>query len=143
MEYVLGKSALKKQATISKLRQRPPVLCFCSDGVALGSRIATFSYRKALEFPMFQKSWFAAEELLRNAEEWVFIGYSLPAADFEFKYLLKRTQLSRKTPPVIKVVTGGSKGGALMTLRNYRRFFGADIKGLNFYPKGLRSFLAA
>lgn len=107
MVHMLGKSALKKQATILKLRQTPPVLCFCSDDVVLGARLATFSYRKALEFPMFQKSWFAAEELLRGAEEWVFIGYSLPAADFEFKYLLKRTQLSREKPPLIKLVTGG------------------------------------
>lgn len=141
MERILGKSAVKKQTTISKLRKTPPVLCFCADGVALGSRIATFSYRKALEFPMFQKSWFAAEELLRNAEEWVFIGYSLPAADFEFKYLLKRTQLSRKRPPLIKVVSGGSKKSTLTTLRNYRRFFGRDISSSRFYPKGLRSFV--
>lgn len=142
MEHVLGKSAAKKQATIAKLRQTPPVLCFCSDGVALGARIATFSYRKALEFPMFQKSWFAAEELLRDAEEWVFIGYSLPAADFEFKYLLKRTQLSRRTPPLIKLVTGGGTKSSSMTLRNYRRFFGRDIKTAQFYPNGLASFLS-
>ena len=142
IESALGKSAVKKLPTIAKLRQLPPVLCFCSDDVALGSRIATFSYRKALEFPMFQKSWFAAEELLRNAEEWVFIGYSLPAADFEFKYLLKRTQLSRRKPPMVKLVSGGSKKGALITLRNYRRFFGRDIKSSTFYPRGLASFLA-
>lgn len=142
MEHMLGKSAAKKKATISKLRQTPPVLCFCSPEVVLGARIATFSYRKALEFPMFQKSWFAAEELLRDAEEWVFIGYSLPAADFEFKYLLKRTQLSREKPPLIKLVTGGGTESALMTHRNYRRFFGRDIKKSNSYLKGLASFLS-
>ena len=36
---------------------------------------------------MFQKSWFSAEKLLLAAENWIFISYSLPAADFEFKYL--------------------------------------------------------
>jgi hypothetical protein len=141
MEHVLGRSAAKKQPTIVKLRQTPPVLCFCSKEVALGARIATFSYRKALEFPMFQKSWFAAEELLRDAEEWIFIGYSLPAADFEFKYLLKRTQLSRRKPPLIKVVTGGGKYSAQMTLRNYKRFFGRSIQEKNFYSEGLASFV--
>ena len=35
---------------------------------------------------MFQKSWFSAERLLRNAKNWIFIGYSLPAADFEFTF---------------------------------------------------------
>jgi len=48
--------------------------CTCPGDVPLGTRIATFSYRKALDFPMFQKSWFAAEELLRSARRWVFIG---------------------------------------------------------------------
>jgi hypothetical protein len=44
---------------------------------------------------MFERSWLSAERLLRQAKKWVFIGYSLPAADYEFKHLLKRVQLSR------------------------------------------------
>jgi hypothetical protein len=46
---------------------------------ALGTRLATFSYRKALDFPMYQKSWLAAESRLHEAQTWIFIGYSLPA----------------------------------------------------------------
>lgn len=143
MEKTIGKRAAKKLSATSlrELRERPAALCFCADGVPLGARIATFSYRKALEFPMFQKSWFAAEDLLRSAEEWVFIGYSLPAADFEFKYLLKRAQLSRRIPPKIKVVSGGGKKSALTTYRNYSRFFGRDIKSSTFFGEGLASFL--
>jgi hypothetical protein len=72
-------------------------------GAFLATRMATFSYRKALDFPMFQKSWFSAEKILQEASDWIFIGYSLPAADFEFKHLLKRIQLSRKEPPRILV----------------------------------------
>jgi hypothetical protein len=74
---------------------------------------------------MFQTSWRDAEDLLRNAEEWVFIGYSLPAADFEFKYLLKRTQLSRgrtSGPRIIAVVQGSE------TADNYKRLFGAALR---------------
>jgi hypothetical protein len=41
--------------------------CTCSDKAFLGTRVATFSYRKALDFPMFQKSWLAAERLLPGA----------------------------------------------------------------------------
>ena len=70
--------------------------------VLLGSRIATFSYRKALDSPILLKTWFFAEDLLREANNWVFIGYSLPEADCEFKYLLKQIELSRlKAPPPV------------------------------------------
>ncbi len=56
----------------------------CKD-VALTTRVATFSYLKALDFPMFERSWSAAERVLRQAEKWIFIGYSLPAADYEIQ----------------------------------------------------------
>jgi hypothetical protein len=85
---------------------------------------------------MFEKSWLSAERLLRGADKWVFIGYSLPAADYEFKHLLKRVQLSRKVPPQFVVITGGSD--CHNTYLNYQRFFGRDIKeNENFFPDGL------
>lgn len=125
------------EATIDDLNERIRAKCPCSGSVPLGTRIATFSYRKALDFPMFQKSWFAAEELLRSADKWVFIGYSLPAADYEFKYLLKRTQLCRARKPEFVVVSGGSKRDVRRTYDNYRKFFGRSIKKLRFFSSGL------
>ena len=95
--------------------------------VSLGARIATFSYRKALEYPMFQTSWRAAELLLRDAKRWVFIGYSLPPADYEFKYLLKWVQLSRKNPPQLVLVAGGERELAEKTRDSYREFFGKNV----------------
>jgi len=44
----------------------------CID-VQLTTQIATFSYLKALDFPMFERSWLSAEHLLRQAKS----GYSL------------------------------------------------------------------
>ena len=118
--------------------QQQPLYCLCSTEVALGTRIATFSYRKALDFPMFQKSWFAAEELLRSAKRWVFIGYSLPPADYEFKYLLKRIQLSRTVKPEFIVITGGSRRDISRTYDNYQKFFGRSIrKKTTFFSAGL------
>ncbi|HZQ20312.1 MAG TPA: hypothetical protein VFA90_16490 [Terriglobales bacterium] len=103
---------------------------------SLGTRFATFSYRKALDFPMFQKSWFSAERLLRTAKNWIFIGYSLPAADYEFKYLLKRVQLSRRDPPAFAVVSGGDLSDR--AYQHYQRFFGRRIKkNENFFGNGL------
>lgn len=119
-----------------RIAPRPPANaknqweCSQCDAVTLGTRIATFSYRKALDFPMFQQSWNAAEKFLASAQRWVFIGYSLPAADYEFKYLLKRIELSRKKPPDIILVTGGD--GATTARRNYRRFFGNRLTKQEF-----------
>jgi hypothetical protein len=91
----------------------------------LGTRLATFSYTKALDFPMFQRSWFSAENLLMHAKNWIFFGYSLPPADYEFKYLLKRCQLARNDRPQIMVVTAGD--AAQTTISRYRQFFGQDV----------------
>jgi hypothetical protein len=102
----------------------------CSDcsEVPLTTRIATFSYLKALDFPMFEKSWLVAERLLRTAKKWIFIGYSLPAADYEFKHLLKRVQLSRAKPPEFLVITGGPRDATEATYHNYQHFFGRGIR---------------
>lgn len=106
---------------------------------SLGTRLATFSFLKALDFPMFQKSWFRAEELLVKAKSWIFIGYSLPFADYEFKYLLKRIQLSRAEALKIFVISGGSDPEKIKaTFRNYRGFFGTDMQsGKTFFETGL------
>ena len=109
-------------------RRPSEVSCPCCGARGLGTRLATFSYRKALEFPMFHKSWLAAERLLREASTWIFIGYSLPGADYDFKYLLKRTQLARREAPRLVLITGGGPEAAEYTYRNYQRFFGRDIR---------------
>jgi NAD-dependent SIR2 family protein deacetylase len=103
----------------------------------LGTRLVTFSYRKALDFPMFQKGWLFAEKLLHDADNWIFIGYSLPPADYEFKYLLKRVELSRREPPRIVVISGGADEAVVdATYHNYQSFFGRQIKR----KKARRSF---
>jgi hypothetical protein len=109
--------------------------CLYCQRVPLGTRLATFTYLKALDFPMFQKSWFSAERLLRQASRWIFIGYSMPAADYAFKYLLKRLQLSRTRQPEIILVTKGSNSD--VTYSNYQRFFGRIIGKRNFFTKGI------
>ena len=59
---------------------------------------------------MYDQSWQTAERLLREAKNWIFIGYSLPAADYEFKLLLKRVQLSRKAKPNLGADYRGLQG---------------------------------
>lgn len=103
---------------------------------ALGTRFATFSYRKALDFPMHLATWREAEHQLRSAKDWIFIGYSLPPADFEFKFLLKRVQLSRPDAPRITLVTKG--GPTAPAIAAYRKFFGANaITSTRTFDDGL------
>jgi len=115
-------------------KARPRLSCpYCS--VDLSVRLATFSFQKALRTPMFESSWLGAEKALRDAKKWVFIGYSLPAADFEFKYLLKRVQLARAIPPELTVVTKAPDPVDSAALRSYRKFFGED--SFTVFYKGL------
>lgn len=110
---------------------RTPACPHC-DTQSLGTRFATFSYRKALDFPMHSASWRTAEQYLKGSADWVFIGYSMPAADFEFKHLLKRVQLTEGDRPNITIITGGTDADA--TIDRYKKFFG-DVNGKNFVFK--------
>lgn len=108
---------------------RNPVCPHCH-GKSLGTRFATFSYRKALDFPMHAASWRTAESYLKRSVEWVFFGYSMPAADFEFKHLLKRVQLTELLRPNITVITKGS--GGIDTVARFKKFFG-EVRGQRTY----------
>ena len=69
------------------------------------ARVATFSYTKAFDFFPFHASWDAARRRLTAARQWIFIGYSLPEADFAFKHLLKSAQLTSRRSKEIHVIT--------------------------------------
>jgi len=129
---------VERLTTITSKASKPRPCPSCG-AEALGTRIATFSYRKALEFPMHARTWQATEEVLYTARNWIFIGYSLPAADYEFKLLLKRVQLSRFDKPNIVLVTGGGVEAAERTRLAYEKFFGPDLGagGSNVFLNGL------
>jgi hypothetical protein len=63
----------------------------CNNAVA--SHIATFSYRKSFRTAAYPAIWSEAENILANSKKWIFIGYSLPEADFELKHLIKNAEL--------------------------------------------------
>lgn len=125
-DVVLGGAKLKLPATLALAYPH-------CEAESLGTRFATFSYRKALDFPIHAASWRITEQYLKTTVDWVFIGYSMPAADFEFKHLLKRVQLTEKTRPNITVITGGRDADA--TIARFTKFFG-DVVGKRFFLKG-------
>lgn len=109
--------------------------CLNCGAAALGTRFATFSYRKALDFPMHAASWRTAETYLKQTSNWIFFGYSMPSADFEFKHLLKRVQLAELPRPKITLITGGVAGGA--TVERFERFFGKVSGERTYFTDGL------
>ena len=113
---------------------------FC--GYVVSSHIATFSYRKSFRTPAYSAIWFQAEKLLARSDRWVFIGYSLPEADYELKHLLKAAQLQlahqRKGGRRlrIEVIMQGDEP----TRKKFERFFGAEA--LDFFEGGLAEYVA-
>lgn len=98
---------------------------FCRFPVS--SHIATFSYRKSFRTHAYPSVWYHAERLLSESTRWVFVGYSLPEADFELKHLLKSASLRMqhrrtKAKKVIEVVVRND----LRTQEKYEKFFGAE-----------------
>jgi hypothetical protein len=86
---------------------------------------------------MHSASWRTAEHYLKGSADWVFIGYSLPAADFDFKHLLKRVQLTEGERPDITVVTGGRDAKA--TIERFKKFFGDVPAKRFFFEEGLNA----
>lgn len=110
---------------------------FCMNIVS--SHIATFSYRKSFRTHAYPSIWYDAERKLADSDHWVFIGYSLPEADYELKHLLKNAQLRishlQHQKKRIEVVALGDNSRS-----RFERFFGEDT--LDFHDKGLSEYVS-
>jgi hypothetical protein len=80
--------------------------------------------------------WMHALELLRTADEWVIVGYSLPPEDIAIRSLLLRAAHARgaKDRPAITVVQLGEDKD---TRARYKLFF----PGCDYRTDGLEGFL--
>jgi hypothetical protein len=112
---------------------------FCRNMVS--SHIATFSYRKSFRTPAYPSIWYHAEKLLSESYRWVFVGYSLPEADYELKHLLKAAQLRlshRKSArsKCIDVVVLRDEA----VRRKFEGFFGGEE--IKFYDGGLSEYVS-
>lgn len=109
----------------------------CTNKVS--SHIATFSYRKSFRANSFPDIWKEAEKTLSDSERWVFIGYSLPDADYEFKHLLKIAQLKLQHKKSERVKIDVVLLNSTNTIDKYNKFFGNSIG--NIYNGGIESYL--
>ncbi|MGH9377411.1 MAG: hypothetical protein ACRD1I_01305 [Terriglobia bacterium] len=112
---------------------------FC--GFPVSSHIATFSYTKSFRTHAYASVWYHAERLLADSTHWVFIGYSLPEADFELKQILKSASLRMqhqrtKAKKTIDVIVLDDH----RTQEKYEAFFGADT--VRCFQAGLPGYLA-
>lgn len=103
-----------------------------------GARVATFSFRKDLSVAIFQTIWDEARFYLQRADRWLFIGYSMPAADIEIRHLLKSAQLARRTPSdlSLEVVLKGDQSAS----HRYQSFFG--LPDSRVFQNGLSQWIA-
>ncbi len=96
-------------------------------GNVLSSHIATQSYRNSFKVNSFSNIWAEAEKSLALSDKWIFVGYSLPQNDYEFKHILKIAELKlshkKKTKLNIDVVLLNSDSTAV----RYKSFFGDKI----------------
>lgn len=113
---------------------------FCKNMIS--THMATFSFTKSYRTFAYPAIWHSARRLLSESSEWIFVGYSLPDADYEFKHMLKVAQLAlerrKNTAPLgIQVVVSANAAAE----RRYRGFFGKKIariwqQGLEGYVRG-------
>jgi hypothetical protein len=104
----------------------------------LTARVGTFSYRKDYAIQQFQTTWQQAHAALRDSDVWLFVGYSMPEADFEFRQLLKSAELSgqRPHPKKIEVVLKSDCDAG----KRFRRFFG--IRDQQIRQQGLGDWVS-
>jgi hypothetical protein len=121
----------------------PPSSRACSMcGNMLATHIATFSFRKSYRTFAYPSIWHYAQTSLSTSPHWIFVGYSLPDADFEFKHLLKTSELSfqrrrhrAQSLKVTVVLKDDSEAEA-----RYRAFFGNRIQSV--VQGGLQEYVA-
>ncbi|MBN2578823.1 MAG: hypothetical protein JXB10_07520 [Pirellulales bacterium] len=101
------------------------------------ARVATFSYAKAFDFFPYHASWDRALTQLRTARRWIFIGYSLPEADFAFKHLLKTAQLASKDPKDVHVIVKDLAESQVVV--RYKQFFGCLLQHVSI--KGFKDWV--
>ncbi|TBF24878.1 MULTISPECIES: SIR2 family protein [Rhizobium] len=110
----------------------------CDCGAELMGVLITPTYMKNYQLSQLSEIWRIAQKSLEEADEWTFIGYSLPTDDLWIRGMLLRAfaiRRNKKNLPVVRVVRRGSSGDSE---RRYSSIFkGASIK---FDDEGFEKF---
>lgn len=109
--------------------------CHCGHS-KLDVQIVSPSFVREMRDPNLIAVWRGALEWLREAEDWLIVGYSFPDEDMNIRALFTRALASRKTSPHVTVVQHGVNE---QTRVRYETFFPSEI--LSYLTGGLEAFL--
>lgn len=110
------------------------------DSHILVSHLIMPTFLKNLSNPQYKLIWQNAGIELSEANKIVFIGYSLPQADFEMRQLLSR--MIRKDVEIEVVDYSKNKSKHQKeTKKRYETFFGNSTRKLNFHWKGAKYYI--
>lgn len=123
--------------------------CFNCESIAknnetlLQPQIITPTMLKSINDLVYMSLWKTASSALLNAQHIIFIGYSLPVADFEFRYMLQK--FVPKTASIDVVLHKSDKPlqkyGKLNTLLPENRYREAFMcNDLNFFYSGFKKY---
>jgi NAD-dependent SIR2 family protein deacetylase len=82
--------------------------------------------------------WRSALETMRRADEWIIIGYSMPAEDIAIRSLFLRAYHGRHTPPKVTVV---QRGCDPKTFTSYGLLFSGMDPSRDYRQGGLEKYL--
>lgn len=96
------------------------------------------TYIKDLSNPQYKIIWQNAGIEISEASKLVFIGYSLPSADFEMRQLLARMTRANAEIQVVDFPTGDDQ--KVITKSHWEKFFGK--RSIVFHFDGARSYIS-
>ena len=112
-------------------------MCHCGHA-KLEVQIVSPSFIRDVQSPNLISVWQRALNWLRQAEDWIVIGYSFPDEDLNIRSLFTRAMASMDSPPYMTVIQFGSNE---QTRIRYETFFPKEQ--LKFLTGGLEAFLHA
>lgn len=109
--------------------------CHCGHR-KLEVQIVSPSFVREMLAPNLISVWQSALNWLRDADDWIVIGYSFPDEDLNIRSLFTRALASRRNPPHITAIQRGSNES---TRTRYESFFPRGY--LTYLTSGLEQFL--
>ena len=96
------------------------------------------TFLKDLSNPQYKIIWQNAGIELSEAQKIVFIGYSLPLADFEMRQLLSRMVDENTEIEVVDYKDPSDSSKFDKLIASYKQFFGRDVKS---YHEGAKKYI--
>lgn len=119
--------------------------CHCNHA-PLRHLIVSPSYVRDVRDTVLQEIWRSAQEAMRTADTWMFVGYSLPAEDVAIRSMIQRAFISRNhskrklSVHVYDVPKEQDKKPSAVEIR-YRTLLESESTEFRFHAKGMADFI--